>query len=353
MRKKTNLFLLLCLSNFWAGAQVQRTSVLEEFSTANCQYCPEGYEIIKKALSSHPNTIWLVHHAGFFTDDITIPASERLTFLYGTNAFAPAYMIDRTVQSETYTDYSPVWPISDSATISAQLDELAAIPCFTTVAINNLNYDIATRTVSATIQGQISGDFDANLIRLTIYLIEDSIIMPQASTTRTIQNYVHMHAVRDCVTNIFGDTLVTDSDGVYSYNLEYTVPQKAIASHCRLVAILHNYKATNLTLNNILNATSTDGYLCANSAGIENYHKMEKPGISIFPNPASEYAIVETDGDIRRITVSSLNGKIMLYDEVCSSPIYHIDTRHWTNGIYLLSITTDNGTTTQKMIINK
>lgn len=350
MNKKHIILLSLCLLAVGAKAQVQHTSVLEEFSTANCQYCPEGFQIIKKALSSHPGTIWLVHHAGFFTDDITIPASERLTFLYGTNAFAPAYMIDRTVQSEAYTAYSPVWPVSDSATISAQLDELAAIPCYTTVSIDNLNFDIATRNVTATIQGQITGEYDASMVHLTVYLVEDSIVMPQASTTGTIQDYVHLHAVRDCATDIFGASLDIADDGTYSYSLDYTVPTKAVASHCRLVAIVHNYKATNLTMNNILNATATDGYLCANNAAIGRPDDLD---CKVFPNPAKDFVVIETGSNIRHITVSDLTGHTMLHDETCGGNAYRIDTRHWARGIYLISIVADNGTSTQKLVINK
>ena len=332
-----------------AKAQVQRTSVLEEFSTANCQYCPEGFQIIKKALSSHPGTIWLVHHAGFFTDDITIAASERLTFLYGTNAFAPAYMIDRTVQSETYTDYSPVWPVSDSATISAQLDELAAIPCHTTVSIDNLNYDIATRTVTATIQGQIDGDFDANITHLTVYLVEDSIVLPQASTTGTIEDYVHLHAVRDCATDIYGDTLSFGSDGTFSYDLNYTVPGKAVASHCRLVALVHYFKATNLTLNSVLNATATQGYLTTHSAAID---ASATHSISVYPNPTSDYALIEADSPIRRIVATDMAGKnIYTRDEAGSTLERIIDTRNWNAGVYLFNIVTDLGATTHKLII--
>lgn len=350
MSKKHTILLALCLLAVGAKAQVQRTSVLEEFSTANCQYCPRGYAIIKQAIDSHPGTIWLVHHSGFIADAITIPASERLTFLYGTNSFAPAYMIDRTVPSETYTAYSPVWPVEDSARVASQLDEMAAKPCFTTVAIDNLNFDAATRSVTATISGQISGEFDADITHITVYLVEDSIVLPQASTTGTIEDYIHLHAVRDCATDIFGDPLSFAADGSYSYSLNYTLPTKAVASHCRLVALVHYYKATNLTLNSVLNATATNGYLCASNAAIGRHDDI---GCKVFPNPANDFVVIETTSNIRQITISDLKGNTLLRDETCNGSAYRIDTRHWAKGIYLISIVADNGITTQKMVINK
>lgn len=351
MKKCLSLCLTLCFAICCVIGQQQRNTVLEEFSTANCQYCPEGYQIIKKAVDSHPGTIWLVHHAGFFTDDITIPASERLLFLYGTNSFAPAYMIDRAVLSETYTDYSPVWAVSDSATIAAQLDERAAAPCFTTVNINDLAYDASTHTVSAEITGSITGDFDASLTRLTVYLVEDSIVMPQASTTGTIQDYLHMHAVRDCLTDFLGVPLTVAADGTFRHTIFHSIKSLAIASHCRLVALVHYYKATNLTLNSVLNATAT-GYLCAHTSSISTTD-TEKASFDIFPNPASEQVVIESGSTILGVKVSNTQGRTMLKASPAGGNAFLIDVGSWSNGLYLVEILTSDGATTKKLIINR
>ena len=350
-KKITTLFASFLLA-MGVSAQTQRTSVLEEFSTAYCQYCPEGYKIIKKAIDSHPGTLWLVHHAGFMTDAITIPASERLTFLYGTNAFAPAYMIDRTVPSETYTAYSPVWAVDDSARIASQLDEMAAVPCFTSVAIGDLHYDAATRNVTATISGRMTQPFDTNITRLTVYLVEDSIVLAQASTTGTIDDYVHMHAVRDCVTDIFGEPLSFLPDGTFRYEVNYTVPAKAVASHCRLVALVHYFKATNLTLNAVLNATATDTYLTTHTAGIDNSPNLA--AFTVYPNPASDYVMIHAAQTIRRIVVSDMVGRqVAAYPVPDNSNEYLLDTRSFAPGLYLVTVSGDKGTSTQKVVISR
>lgn len=353
MKHKPIAFIIASALALSASAQIQRTSVLEEFSTANCQFCPEGYATIKKAIDNHPGTIWLVHHAGFMTDDITIAESERLTFLYGTNAFAPAYMIDRTVPAETYTDYSPVWPVDDSARIASQLDEMAAKPCYATININNLNYDVASRTVTATISGYITQEVDTAMTRLTVYLVEDSIVLRQASTTGTIEDYIHMHAVRGCATGYLGDHLTFSDDGTFSYNLDYTIPQKALASHCRLVALIHYAKATNLTLNNILNATSTTNYLTPHTAGIDDIAPNQD--FCLYPNPTKEYATLQTNVPTKRITVTDMMGRTVYAlsptpSETSGTII--IPTRNWHSGIYLVTIETEHGCLTKKLKVN-
>lgn len=354
MHKLLFSILLACAVSGTLTAQttVVRTSVLEEFSTALCQYCPNGYQIIKKAIDSHPGTLWIVHHAGFMTDDITIAASERLTFLYASTAFAPAYMVDRTIPEETYHDYSPVWGVDDSARVAGHLDEMAAKPCFTTVEISGVNYDAATHAVSATVSGRIMHQFDTAITRLSLYLVEDSIVMPQASTTGTINDYIHMHAVRGSATDVFGVPLTFAPDGSYSYTINYTLPSVAVASHCRLVALIHYFKSNNLTKNNVLNAAATEGYLCNHTAGIDEDPNLGSQ-FTVSPNPASSRVIVNADRPIRCITVIDTYGRCQLRDTQCGSPVYSINCSSWPAGIYLIRLTTEQGTTTRKMIVNK
>ena len=333
-----------------AQQTAQRTSVLEEFSTTNCQYCPEGYQVIKKAMDSHPGTLWLVHHAGFMTDDITIPESERLTFLYGTNAFAPAYMIDRTVPSETYTDYSPVWPVDDSARVAGQLDEMAAKPCFATIGIGDVVYDAASRTVTAIVSGRVLDAFDTAYTRITLYLVEDSIVMPQMSTAGYLSDYMHMHAVRGCATEYLGSPVDFASDGSYSESYTYPLPGGAVAHHCRLVALLHYSRATNLTKNNILNAVGSEDYLAPYTVGIEDA-APEYYDLSLSPNPASGYAVVRSGETIRRVSVAGLDGRGMADFYDVDAREIRLETEQWGCGVYMVSVVTDNGMKTLKMII--
>lgn len=286
------------------------------------------------------------------TDDITIAASERLTFLYASSAFAPAYMVDRTIPQETYHDYSPVWGVDDSARVAGHLDEMAAKPCFTTVNISDVNYDVATHTVTAVVSGRIMNQFDTSITRLSLYLVEDSIVMPQASTTGTINDYVHMHAVRGCATDVFGVPLTFAPDGSFSYSVNYTLPSVAVAAHCRLVALVHYFKANNLTKNIVLNATSTEGYLCSHTAGIGD---VSSPGsqFMVFPNPANNCFVVDADNPIRCISVIDAYGRTLLHDTRCGSSEYGIDCSSWPAGIYLIRLTTEQGTAIRKMIVNK
>ena len=103
-------------------------------------------------------------------------------------------------------------------------------------------------------------------------------------------------------------------------------------------------------MNNILNTTATDGYLCANNAATGRLADID---CKVFPKPAKDFVVIETGSNIRHITVSDLTGHTMLHDETCNGSAYSIDTRHWARGIYLINIVADNGISTQKLVINK
>ncbi len=90
--------------------------LLEQFTGERCPACPGGAKTIKSTINSMVSECrvsWIAHHAGYYTDFLTLPESQQLQHLFriggGTGTYAPAFMINRakidgTVVSKVRTD---------------------------------------------------------------------------------------------------------------------------------------------------------------------------------------------------------------------------------------------------------
>ena len=104
--KKQISFLLTLLSVAVIFAQddpqaFTRKILIEQFTTAQCGYCPAGAERLATATDGQTNVVWLRYHAGFGTDALTNDIAETMTCFYGGSTFAPAMMVtsDTSVKS--------------------------------------------------------------------------------------------------------------------------------------------------------------------------------------------------------------------------------------------------------------
>ena len=67
--------------------------LIEEFTTTYCQYCPGGHIMMDTLLANYDDFIGVAHHAGFYTDAMTIPAHEVYAALWASGA--PTATINR------------------------------------------------------------------------------------------------------------------------------------------------------------------------------------------------------------------------------------------------------------------
>lgn len=78
----------------------------------------------------------------------------------------------------------------------------------------------------------------------------------------------------------------------------------------------------------------------------------DKVSVQVYPNPASEYIYINTDNDVfETITIRNLNGKAILKMDYNNSD-NQISVNHLRKGIYLLELSGNNHTTTQKLVID-
>jgi hypothetical protein len=78
--------------------------------------------------------------------------------------------------------------------------------------------------------------------------------------------------------------------------------------------------------------------------------------LSVFPNPLMKNNILNlkfTLNTSAKIFIYNVTGKLVLVDEITNAENKQINTSALTNGIYMLKISTDNASTTRKVVIMK
>ena len=79
----------------------------------------------------------------------------------------------------------------------------------------------------------------------------------------------------------------------------------------------------------------------ANASLIES----NQPSFSVYPNPATNNVTIESNSAIISIQIVDLTGAIVQIETQNTFSIEHL-----TNGVYLMSIKTDDGTVTKRLI---
>lgn len=350
-----------CETNVYDPATTtQRTSLLEHFTTAKCQYCPGGHERLEQAMNGFEDRIcWVAHHVGFNTDDMTISESNQIMNLYNTTGtWAPAMTLDRNGDFAIGAEEGGVvGNVGDVSDIVAQFTDATSTPAYVTVELSNLNYDPQSRQLSVTVSGSFVSDFDGTEPRLSLYITQDGIygVQADAATQSYIQHYEHNHVIRACVSNVWGDQNVftsTTAGSTYSKTYTYTLPTKFSANKCRLIAFVNDY-GPDMMHRTVANATKS-GYLMTGddpTTGIGDVQAgME---VITYPNPTTEMVYVTAEGAIRSFEMVDAMGRKVMGQENLNSDILELNVRSLAAGIYFITITTDRGTAVQRVSVTK
>lgn len=325
-----------------------RALLIEQFTTVNCGWCPPGADRISEAIGNSSNIIWIKHHAGFGTDFLTNDIHTTMTVFYGGSTFAPAMMVDRT--RFVSGDDGPVGSVGQVSDIRGLFNQAKQVTTYCKVYPVQVAYDPATRIVTGEASGRFGGDntWDENT-RITLYLIEDSIVGEQHDYTShgNWNDYVHMGTVRDAITDMWGDPLAVNAeDRTFSLPFTYTLPDGYNPNHCKVVAFVYQYDASNINNCPVLNAGKSV-YL-GDALGISQPSTLN-PQLSIYPNPASSRVLIEADEAITRIeVVNSLGQKVYEQTAGCGQQTT-LHTEAWPQGVYLVTVTTEKGCATRKL----
>jgi len=343
-----------CETNVYDPASVtDRNTVLEHFTTARCVNCPAAHERLETAVQGRENrVIWIAHHVGYYTDDMTINESNQMTTFYndGGSTYAPAVMLDRDNGNATSEDPGPVFfPDND---VADHITNAIAVPALVAVNITDVNYDAQSRQLSLTVSGNFVGDMTFDSPRLSVYIMQDDIWGTQTGATG---KYQHNHVIRGCITDVWGDATAitnTTAGSTFSKTYTYTLPTKFNAKNCWLAAFVSNYSSD---VNNcrIANGAKT-GYILNGedpTTGIGDVQANMK--VVTYPNPTTEMAYVSTEGAIRSYEMVDAMGRKVMAQENVNADILELNVSNLSAGIYFITVTTDKGVATQRLNVTK
>ncbi len=186
--------------------------IIEDFTADWCGPCYEGMKNITKVLKNFDDRVMLVCH--HHNDDFAISESAVLKAAYDITGI-PDCMVNRT---KVFGPTIPFHPLDLSATILKKQLEAA-----TSVHIGmSTSYDESTKELKIEVKGKLLSELPK--ARLNVYLVQDSIIAPQAGGG---SNYAHRNALRKVLSagGAWGEALGV-SVGNFSKTYTYTMPDK-------------------------------------------------------------------------------------------------------------------------------
>ena len=330
----------------------QRKVFFEQFTTAKCPNCPPAHEYLEQFVPSFNNVVWMSHHAGYYTDALTIDESVEMEAMFndGGATFAPAAMLDRTQYPG-----NPGPAMSVGVVTPESLQAASEVPAFVTVDITNVTFNSETRELSATVSGTVVSDISAfNDPRVGFYIKEDNVKINQAQAGSNLgRNYIHNHSIRASLSNVWGDAgVITNSatNGTFTKTYTYTVPETVKATDLFMIAFVAEYNA-DVNARTILNANEvklTD-VVEIDPTSIEEATDV---AFSVYPNPATDYAMISSNATIKEVAIINTVGQTVATFTVNAENV-QINTQDLVKGVYMVSITTTEGSAVKKLTVVK
>lgn len=366
----------------------ERNVLFEEFTTCQCGWCPAGHYIASQIETGAPYMIPVNVHAGFGTDAMTTTEASALAASFANGA--PTASVDRVLfkGEEKVAISRNIW----EEKIVARHTQISPATIEATSNYNE-NSRMLNVTVTAKFYGEAKGTF-----RVNCFVVEDSVIgsgsgynqsnylsgtngyqnYPTYSKPDPIPGYIHRHVERQALAGgtsggawgTAGIVPATTADGgTYSQTYSVTLNSNWDASHCKLVAVVHEYNSNpstdqnqvfnvvELPLNGSVTQTATPATY---TTGIEQLNNPLSK-VSLYPNPATD--VVTLEFGLNSDANLSYDVTNMLGQVAYSVPAVEltkggfrstINTSDFANGVYMVSVK-NNGRTVQtlKFVVNK
>ena len=357
------------------GVSAIKRTLIEEFTTVQCGFCPEGHLVLDGILEKYPNVIGVCHHAGFGTDAMTI--SQHSTYATDFADGAPTAAIDR----HRFPGDAGNIAISRNIWESSAVDRLnVPAPC-RVQAFGT--FDKNSKNLNATVQVEFVDYALPGDLRITVFLVEDHVSEGTGANwdqhsyfyntvghpfyQKGIYNgsyaympkYDHRHVSRAVLSPVWGTTGVIPNSpkpgDVKTKNYTYTIPANWNADSVYLIAFVSYYN-TDKDKRDVLNSFSIRLVdMPAQAAGIDESAKATD--IVIFPNPVRDFATVRfTIPENTKVSyeVFDLMGK-----KIISQPVFtyaagvnelFINTSQLDAGTYLVRINAGDRSFTRKIV---
>jgi hypothetical protein len=357
------LYFLYCSGAIYCQSGVKNI-LLEEFSTAQCGFCPDGDVIAAQIISNHPRIIWVTHHAGFGTDSMTVP--ESVTIANAFTNFAPGGLIDRGYYPIPVYTSPPYIAVSRQKWDSVCTAHLIDTP-FVDIVITN-QYDTISRLLNCTVDATFLNPPSSGDLRLNLFLMEDSVVgyghgfdqknyfnttygHPYYGAGDTIIGYVHHHVMRNVQTGAWGLSGVFPSSPITGNLYSHTFSNIQISNRWKendidVIAFVSYYNS-NAQQRKILNSNHLK--LKSISTAIKSVNAVSL--MTIFPNPASDNLTFSFSDNISfiKINIFSLIGN-QEFSSIVTAPQNTIDISWLKPGIYFFEAKSGNKTYREKFI---
>ena len=231
---KKFIFALLALLAFTFSLKAQqyvstepanRNVILEEFTGRNCGYCTDGHAIANQIMANHPGRVWAINvHYGSLSPttypNLNLPINGTISNAFPHDGIPTGVVNRSTAQAQSRGAWTSL--------ANTQLNQAAECNVGGMVVVNP-----ETRIAMISVEVYYTGNSSQSTNYLTIAMLQDSILGAQAdygnyNPSQWIGNqYVHMHTLRDIVTNnLWGDEVAPTTQGsLVTLNYTYEIPE--------------------------------------------------------------------------------------------------------------------------------
>ena len=361
------------------GQTVTRNTLIEEFTTVPCGYCPNATIHSEYILNNVQNSILVGLHSCFGTDPMTNNESAELCSDIGNNS-APSGMVDRVLfDGETKPtfaiNYNYNSSISNPWFIRAR--NRTADGALVNVGIKG-NYNNATRQIDVDVKSNfvdypLPGD-----ISMSLMIVEDSVTggstydqrnfynanagHPFAGLGDPIVGYVHEHVHRQTLPSTYGDATVIPSPVAlytdYQRNFNVSLDNSYNEDQVYLVAVIA-YRGPGLEEYEVLNAKEVKLNELL-GVGISKNEAKGNTTFEVYPNPSKDITNISIDLEDREnvsVMVRDITGKEVMSQDLGlmaqGNQRIALNVSMLSNGIYFTTLRIGDKLVTKKITVNK
>ena len=139
------------------------------------------------------------------------------------------------------------------------------------------------------------------------------------------------------------------ADGNYQFVIQSTWAHGTTGTATRYFPFVKGPGAVNPTFADDANFTGI-------SAILANSEFSFKPEVTIYPNPTNGILNMDLKNDVNNIKVINILGKIVYNEKITkdtAGTTKKVDLSNLVNGLYIVSVTNENGTSNYKVVLNK
>lgn len=342
--------------------------VLQDFTGAWCQFCPDGTSIMEGIIAQNPNVIGVATHIGDAME-ISDGNTQANEFISG----YPSGIADL-FQFEGEPDVE-----INRGQWDARSTERQGMVVPVSVSIESQTYDDVTRNASITVQADFVGTVSDEM-RMNLWFVENGVTgtgsgydqvnfyntqsgHPYAGAGNPIIGFVHNHTLRHMAGGAWGTASSIAGpivDGyTATYTFDYTIPQFVNADSVHLVPMVQMYSA-DVNSRPIINSTEV-ALVTSTSIAPEAVGSVSR----VYPNPFSDLTRIEFD------LTENVDATIEIYDMVgkrvqtlangfmnagTHSVVWNGTTEAGANagnGVYTVVLTAKNQKMVSKVVLNR